>query len=252
MENPEKPRWYQTLAMKAVLYSSIASSIFGFAAGCSEKPKPQPGVLTAIITASPNSGGKSLDVLLDGSASAKGDTGDITEYRFDFDGDGTDDYTENAANAPDGLFDGKTNHTYPTQGDFNSRLTIKDASGKESIDYDIVRVGFGTDQTGAMDYVDQKFYDAENWAPYRATLFSVLDRTNGRTDEYQYFIADVDGYNTSTGKSKFVIWDYDHLSPEQKSCLENRTQEDIEINPQIIFIEEDYSPETIGWLLGLE
>lgn len=79
---------------------------FGACGGSSNLPP------VAFLTAQVVSGPQPLEVLLDASASWDPD-GKIVKFQFDWEGDGTFDYTEAAASAPDGRFDGKTTHTFP-------------------------------------------------------------------------------------------------------------------------------------------
>lgn len=83
--------------------------------------------LVASLVTIPDSGIAPLDVLLDASGSTSG--AEITQYQFVF-GDGTQDYVESKTNN-DGSFDGKTNHTYDSEGTFTAGVTVKDKLGRQ-------------------------------------------------------------------------------------------------------------------------
>jgi hypothetical protein len=63
----------------------------------------------------------------DGSASSTGDPGGITEYAWDFDGDGTYDVT-NPGTVP------TVSHVYPTKGHFFPVLRVKDAANPSGVE----------------------------------------------------------------------------------------------------------------------
>jgi hypothetical protein len=91
----------------------------------------------AVLTVNPSMVAPMQQVTLDGSGSYHGRPIDhaIVKYEWDFDGNGTTDYTETAASAPDGAFDGKVRYAYPTFGTFNARLTVTDNDGTPKIAY---------------------------------------------------------------------------------------------------------------------
>ena len=61
----------------------------------------------------PNPVERGAPAILDSSGSSDPNPGgSITKYEFDWDGNGTYDYTETAVSASDGVFDGKTEHTF--------------------------------------------------------------------------------------------------------------------------------------------
>jgi hypothetical protein len=69
-------------------------------------------------------------------------SGDVASFTFDY-GDGTVDVEGGTdATSPDGIFDGQTQHTYTTAGDYYPRLTVKYKDG--STDSAIARVWVGT------------------------------------------------------------------------------------------------------------
>lgn len=86
--------------------------------------KPQP---VAVLEVVPNPTDKDIAVTFDGTKSF--DTNQpplaITQYKFDF-GNGTT-YTETAASAPDGAFDGKTTHTYTAYATYTASLKVTNA-----------------------------------------------------------------------------------------------------------------------------
>jgi PKD repeat protein len=73
------------------------------------------------------------DVELDGSNSYDPD-GIIDIYEWDFESDGIYDYTETVDNAPDGTFDGKTNHIWGDDGVYTATLRVTDDSGNSDTD----------------------------------------------------------------------------------------------------------------------
>lgn len=77
------------------------------------------GAPVAELSATPTSGQAPLTVAFDGSAS----TGDIAEYRWDFDGDGTADLSST---------DPTAEHVYDTAGSYEASLTVVDTEGLES------------------------------------------------------------------------------------------------------------------------
>ncbi len=83
--------------------------------------KSQDPPVIAHLTASPKSGSAPLEVLLDASSSTPKEG--IQSYCFYF-GDGTPNYYEEEGNAPDGIFDGKTTHTYTLAGHFTPQVTV--------------------------------------------------------------------------------------------------------------------------------
>jgi len=81
--------------------------------------------LIADLTAVPNPAACNQSVILDGSASRCSDPHyTVVSYEWDF-GDGSS-YTETAASAPDGAFDGKTTHTYTSFGSYIPKLKVTD------------------------------------------------------------------------------------------------------------------------------
>ncbi|MBV6509037.1 MAG: hypothetical protein JJLCMIEE_02104 [Acidimicrobiales bacterium] len=73
----------------------------------------------ARVTADPISGDAPLTVSFDASSS----TGDIAEYRWDFDGDGSTDLTTS---------DPTADHVYETAGSYQASLNVADDQGRES------------------------------------------------------------------------------------------------------------------------
>ena len=64
-------------------------------------------------------------ITLDGSAS-EDPNGLIMKYEWDFESDGTYDYKETQSDAPDGSFDGQTNHKYLDDGEHIATLRVTD------------------------------------------------------------------------------------------------------------------------------
>ncbi len=80
---------------------------------------------TAVQVVTPNPGSPNQPVLFDASGSTHGRPDrNIVQFTWDF-GDGNA-YTETAANAPDGSYDGETTHSYPLFGSYNAQLTVTD------------------------------------------------------------------------------------------------------------------------------
>lgn len=77
--------------------------------------------LTATAGADTTAGNAPLQVSFTGSATSP--TGDIVEYQWDFNGDGTYDWTSNTT--------GNTTHTYTEGGIFDATFKAKDATGAE-------------------------------------------------------------------------------------------------------------------------
>ena len=88
--------------------------------------------LTAVIDADPVSGGAPLDVTFDASGSSPGD-GEITDYEWDFDGDGefnetgTDEETYHGDSGPFTV-------TYDTEGTYTAVLRITDDESATAVD----------------------------------------------------------------------------------------------------------------------
>lgn len=200
----------------------------------------------ADISANPMNGRKPLEVELDASASTPGSNPPIKEYAF-LSGDGRA-YTETEANALDGAFDGKTKFTYPNEGDPEPSVTVKNSAGRTSTASTLVGVGFGDDRTGAMNYVYNKFDAHANWTPNRDAFFQVLDPVKGI---FVAFTADVEGYNSGTGKSKYILWDFEGLSQDQRECLTNRKNEGL-TEPKIKTVEQEDSPKIIDSKLDIQ
>ncbi|MBN1795297.1 MAG: hypothetical protein JW804_01360 [Sedimentisphaerales bacterium] len=84
----------------------------------------------AILNSYPEPVKVNQEVLLDGSASYDPDSGDyIVRYEWDFTNNGSFDYYETSSIKPDGLFDGKTTHTYTIAGTYTCRLRVRDYKG---------------------------------------------------------------------------------------------------------------------------
>ncbi|MBI3623119.1 PD40 domain-containing protein [Candidatus Pacearchaeota archaeon] len=90
-----------------------------------------------LLIASPKKGEAPLEVLLDASASEPHEY--ITSYEFNFK-DGSPFYKETRANAPDGLFDGKTKHVYQITGTYLPFVVVSNSSGDFSYAKDTVIV----------------------------------------------------------------------------------------------------------------
>jgi hypothetical protein len=77
------------------------------------------------VTISPDPPKMNEDVTF--NVSASDDDGEIVRYRWEF-GDGFT-YSENASDAPDGAFDGMTNHSYPLKMTYTATITVEDDDG---------------------------------------------------------------------------------------------------------------------------
>jgi len=109
---PEWSGWYNSDMSTAWAILILKASVFKL-------------VPVAVLEASPNPVDINIEVTFDGSQSydINEPPKNIVEYEFDF-GDGSPVYTETAASAPDGLFDGKTTHEYDDYGTYNATLKV--------------------------------------------------------------------------------------------------------------------------------
>ncbi len=94
-------------------------------------PNNQPPI--ASFTLSPNNGDGPLTVSCDASSSSDPD-GSIVEYRWDFDGDGTDDFISPSA---------QTSHVFARAGTSPVRLTIEDNYFREATQSKVVTIQHG-------------------------------------------------------------------------------------------------------------
>lgn len=225
--------------------AAFASAVVG-AVGCSsEDPDPiPPGYPVAELVISPSPSAKENEVTLDASASQPGDS-DIIEARFDFDGDGNADYTESESSAPDGNFDLQTTHTYSSEGDYAPTVTVMNRNSKETMKQVLHGVGYGTDKTGAIAYIDQVFADNDHYT-YRDWFFQLL---NPSTGQMVGFTADIEGEDINTAESTYVIYDSSTLSQEQLDTLAARQAEEM-YEPKVRVVEPVDSPQTIEFMLG--
>ena len=180
---------------------------------------------------------------MDASGSLPG-TGSINGYTFDF-GDGSPTYTETPGSAPDGAFDGQTDHVYPTEGDFSPSVLVTNTSGLSNSDSTNARVGFGDDVSGAVAYVSGQMN-----TDYTQTLNQDIDLYDPVTKEYVPFVADIFGESASFGDI-YVFYDWDRLTAEQQTCLTNRAA-DGRVDPTVIVIGDNTSPNTIDSLLSAQ
>ena len=136
--------------------------------------------LEARLTATPDNGTAPLEVLLDASGSTPKD--EIVEYKFDRDGNGSFEYTETPANHPDGVFDGKTTHTYYTKGNHIPTVTVSDAQNRaDTAEANVVvyQLNTITIQPGPIDgkdaYVDVQYWpeDPPTYHGYDTTFLEV-------------------------------------------------------------------------------
>jgi PKD repeat protein len=105
------------------------------------RPGP-PGSPSVEATAAPTEGDAPLDVALDGAAI---DDGQIVQWEWDFEGDGTFDYT--SATSP------ATTHTYAAGGVFPATLRVTDDDGNTGID----TVGVTVNLTANLTIPDDTF-----------------------------------------------------------------------------------------------
>ena len=93
-----------------------------------------PGSPTATASASPTSGNAPLNVTLYGNATDPDN--DIVLYEWDFDGDGTYDWSSETT--------GNTSHTYNTAGTHTASLRVTDSTGLTGIDQILTTVNIQT------------------------------------------------------------------------------------------------------------
>ena len=102
-----------------------------------------PGSPTAVAAASPVSGNAPLNVNLVGTATDPDN--DIVLYEWDFDGDGTYDWSSPST--------GNTNHTYNDAGTHEARFRVTDSTGLTGIDQVLITVNIQTSLSVARDTV---------------------------------------------------------------------------------------------------
>ncbi|MFC1933485.1 PKD domain-containing protein, partial [Chloroflexota bacterium] len=78
-------------------------------------------------------------ITLDGAASSDPD-GLILKYEWDFESDGAYDYQETQGDAPDGSFDGQTDHAYLDDGEYIATLRVTDDDSSVATDNAIITV----------------------------------------------------------------------------------------------------------------
>lgn len=122
--------------MKDLVRTALVLTSIGIAASCNRHSgggsSPETGSVLAATaqSLSPTTGPAPLTVLFDGSTNASALGGTVTEWSWDFDGDGTVDYTSADS--------GATSHTYTEAGAFDAILDIVDDSG--TVAQDVVPV----------------------------------------------------------------------------------------------------------------
>lgn len=191
----------KSLGKKALVTFAIANSLLlgSCEKDCPTSPTPSPEIISAPMSAnlyvSPSSEIAPLEATLHGANSIS--TSPITKYEFSF-GDGNS-YTETQSNAPDGIFDGITTHTYNT-GDFTASLTITNQLGESK---------FAEKQIEAFPNIDniQQYNPITNApeSPFEGQevtivgLLSVLKGTyNGGTHYIQDTTGGISFYDTSS------------------------------------------------------
>ncbi|HEY8371949.1 MAG TPA: PQQ-dependent sugar dehydrogenase [Pseudonocardiaceae bacterium] len=122
---------------------------------------------TATLTAGPTSGAAPLTVHFDASGSSDAD-GDEISFAWDFDGDGTDD-----AHGP------TATHTYTTNGSYQAKLTVTDATGKVTVARTTIVVGNHAPQVELQLPADGGLFEFGDQVSYRVSVTDVEDGTTG-------------------------------------------------------------------------
>ncbi|MBI2044493.1 PD40 domain-containing protein [Candidatus Pacearchaeota archaeon] len=153
----QSPRWELSAGLEASL--GVEDKIFGwidydiniinYKKTLAKDTTPP---LVSRLTAKPDSGNAPLEVLLDASAS----TGGVVEYKFNF-GDGNS-YNEKSSLAPDGIFDGKTRHTYNVSGTYIPSVTVLNQNADQSVAKDTINVSEVGMPSGKILYYAQTSY----------------------------------------------------------------------------------------------
>jgi len=131
---------------------------------------------TVVASASPSSGGVPLDVSF--SCTATDPDGTIVLYEWDFDGDGTYDWSDSNT--------GSTSHTYKTAGLYKATIRVTDNDGLTGTDSVTITVGASPTATATADPMSGP-------APLEVTFTGTGTDTDGTVDLYEW---DFDGDGT--------------------------------------------------------
>ena len=134
-------------------------------------PDDQPP--TASLNASPSNVEAGNEVTFDASNSS--DNGDVSEYRWDFDGDGSVDNTTSAST---------TTHTYSQTGTHNATVTVVDTGGNSDTANATVTVSDTTSPTASADVPDQVVKNSTFEVDGSASA------DNGQIDSYSWDFGD--------------------------------------------------------------
>ncbi|MBW2984136.1 hypothetical protein KY361_03420 [Candidatus Woesearchaeota archaeon] len=202
---------------------------------------PLPPVAAA--TAAPDSGPKPLNgVVIDASGSDPVE-GIIEEMRVDVDGDGTDDYTESPT-------DLAATVDYPVQGDYRARVTVVNSSGLEDSATVDIDVGYGNDNTGAAQYIDDTLTNDIGYTCSRDQNLQIPDLRGGAPTMHAY-VADVKG--TLSDETLYVIYNLGQLTADDLAIIAayNAEMQATGTPVSITVVNPDDSPDDIRAYFGL-
>ena len=213
------------------------------------------GSVNASLFANPQRGGQPVATLFDASATTAPKP--INKYEFDFDGDGTPDYTETPGDASDGAFDGMTTANYPAPGEYPAEVTVTDEGGNVGTAAVTMYVGFEDELTDLVTHVMDTFTNA-SYTPTDNTggsdslhILDLRDFQNIVPVDYSY---DVYGISFDGTDEVFVIYNWDDtlhqpiLTADDYDII-NAYNAEMEAtgDPQrISILEHDDSPEEIA------
>ena len=178
----------------------------------------------------------------DGSHSYHLDPGrQIVQYTFNF-GDATT-YTETAASAPDGTFDGRTTHTYPDtyeqidalpgdQKDYNVSLTVTDNSipaktGIDSLTVTLSLVNHKPVPRPGGPYIAYRYWDGTAWQGVPLTLNGAGSYDPDRAPPYYNYITSYEweldavtpyAFNDAISKLAYLGMEHPGYLPYRPPC----------------------------------
>ncbi len=151
--------------------------------GFSKMTAVVPGYLAAVVEATPTSGALPLMVEFTGRYFDPQGTATVLNYRYDFDGDGVDDYTSTT--------DSDTSFTYEAAGEFDATFKITFAGGRVStakVRITTSQAGptavAGADQTAGVRPLTVTFYSDQSSDADGRILLYAWDFNNDGTFEY--------------------------------------------------------------------
>ena len=244
IERLENSRMYNRsligIVARAAAYAVLAIGSAFYVMGCDENGEGTSP--TARLSVSSPIGEKPHNgVILDASASSPGSS-QIIKADFDFDGDGTHDYTETASNAPDGSFDLMTIASYPNEGDFTPAVTITNEEWLEDSAFGDVDVGYGNDSAGAYTQAEEVL----SGAGYLCTQNQDFQLFNPLTTQMTAYT----GLKAELSDTIiYVIYDWNSLTNEQKDTINTRASQGMD-DPQVVILGRTDSPDTIDSILA--